>query len=619
MNKEGKNANNSGENPTSGQKHPAGESLIIADGNASDYCIVISKDASPSEHHAAKELQEHLQRMTGATLTIKNDQNDMGKHEIMLGQNSHTDQIRIQIDTEELGDEGFIIRTKSPHLVIAGSRKRGTLYGVYAFLEEQLGCRWFTPTDTYIPKKTKLEINRIDDRQVPILEYRDVFFYDARNPEWAVRNRVNGTWDLPDEYGGKFSFYPFGHSFWTLIPPDKYFESHPEWFSLVDGERTLKGRYVRTQLCLTNEEMTQQAIRTVKEWIGEHPEARVISVSQNDGPGGWCECEKCAALEEREGGAHSAPIINFVNRIADAIAEEHPDVLIDTFAYSYSRKAPKTLRPRPNVVIRLTTGGCCSHVIGDVKCILNAGIRQDIADWFRLTNRIYVWDYIVNFRQYLMPFPNIHILGPNIRFLVENGVRGIFQQGSGGARMADMAPLKAYLSAKLLWNPDYDVERGIEEFLDAYFGDAAGPIEKYIDLLKSEVQGTDYHSLHVKPFEPSITAPYLNLDVMKKAWQLFDEAERGVDGDPDLLARVKTARLPLDYVKLRMASRVISSIDPEDMKKPVGEWYEDFIEDFFATAKAGGVTHWREVGRPQSSMDELMKMLVSTIEKGNGS
>ena len=112
---------------------------------------------------------------------------------------------------------------------------------------------------------------------------------------------------LDEERGGKVAYYPFVHSFFTLIPPEEFFKTHPEWFSLVDGERTLVGRFKRTQLCLTNEQMIQQAIKTVKQWIQAHPEANIISISQNDGPGGWCECEHCAALEASQGGVHSAP------------------------------------------------------------------------------------------------------------------------------------------------------------------------------------------------------------------------------------------------------------------------------------------------------------------------
>ncbi len=325
-----------------------GETLVIADDGTSKYLIVISVSASPSERRAAAELQMFLEQICGVRLPIINDQEPIGGHEIILGKNDHLAELGIRVDFSEMGDEGFIIRTMCPHLVIVGGRRSGTMYGVYAFLEEHLGCRWFTSQVSYIPSMPRLQVGPIDDMQVPALEYRDVFFLDSRDPDWAARNRVNGTWTLTEEHGGNVSFYPFGHSFWNLIPSDEFFESHPEWFPLIDGERTLSGKYVRrTQLCLTNEEMIEQAIERVKEWIREHPEANMISISQNDGWGGWCECEDCAALEEKEGGTHSAPMIYFVNRVAEAVAEDYPDIKIDTLAYSYSWKAPKTLKPFP--------------------------------------------------------------------------------------------------------------------------------------------------------------------------------------------------------------------------------------------------------------------------------
>jgi len=589
--------------------------LLIAEGGQSPYQIVIPQSASPSERRAADELQMFLEEICGARLPIVSDEEPPQEHEILLGSNAHLEATGNEIDLEGLGEEGFVIRTSPPHLIIAGGRRRGTMYGVYAFLEEHLGCRWFTPVVSHIPHVPHLEVGPIDERQVPILEYRDAFFLEARDPDWAARNRLNGTWSLAEEHGGRVAFYPFGHSFWALIPPEKHFESHPEWFSLVDGERTLKGRYKRTQLCLTNEEMIQEAIRTVKEWIRDHPEAKIISVSQNDGPGGWCECENCAALEKREGGAHSAPIIYFVNRIAQAIAEEHPDILIDTFAYSYSRKAPRSLKPLPNVVIRLTTGACCSHAIGDEKCTLNADLREAINDWFRLTNRIYIWDYIVNFRQYLMPFPNLHVIGPNIRFLVERGVRGIFEQGSGDVLTSDMAPLKAYLVAKLLWNPGYDEEKAIEEFLEAYYGAAATAMGKYLDVLRRHVEGSDYHSLHVRPFEPSVFPSYLSAEVLAKAALLLDEAEALVAGDPERLLRVRTAGLSVDYVRLRMAAGVMATLRPKEANLPVKEWYESAIEEFLATTEEAGVKHWRESSRPESSLKELRERLEEAIRK----
>ncbi len=593
--------------------------LLLAENGVSDYKIAISKEASPSECHAADELQMFLQKICGVRLPIITDEQPLGPHEIILGDSAHLRAAGIEIDFESLGDEGFVIRTARPHLVIAGGKERGTMYGVYAFLEERLGCRWFTSTVSHIPKIPKLAIGKIDDRQIPELEYREVFIYDALDADWSAHNRLNSSMGrLTEKHGGKIAYYPFVHSFFALIPPDKYFETHPEWFSLVDGKRTLVGRYKRTQLCLTNEDMIQQAIQTVREWIAEHPDANIISISQNDGPGGWCECENCTALEEKEGGAHSAPIIYFVNRIAEVMAKEHPNIAIDTLAYSYSRKAPKSLKPLPNVIIRLTSGGCGAHGIFDEQCDRNAGLRNDILDWFRLTKRIYIWDYVVNFHQYLLPFPNFQTFAPNIRSLIDHGVRGIFEQASGDLPHSDCAPLKAYLLAKLLWNPEIDRSRVTQEFLDAYYGPAGAPIGEYLHMLEQDVSEGTYMWYHMSPFERNQHPIYLKPEILAKATLLYDKAEGLVADKPELLERVERARLSLDYAKLYVATRVnaLAGNHPEDTA--VREWYQRTVNDFFATAERTGVDYMREKGRPRSSMKEFREDLQAMAEVTEG-
>lgn len=594
--------------------------ITLARGGDSAYTIVRPAEATPAEARAADELQRFLGEITGVAVPIADDTGPLPARAILVGPSRHLNGLGIDIDFEALGREGFVIRTAPPHLIIAGGRPRGTLYGVYAFLEEHLGCRWFTPEVSHIPRIAPLEIGAIDAHQVPDLEYREAFFKRALDPDWAARNRLNSSFaELGPEHGGKVTYYPFVHTFYTLIPPEEHFETHPEWFAEVDGERTLVGRYRRAQICLTNEEVIAESIRVVRQWIEDHPEATIFSVSQNDGPGGWCECTNCAAVEAEQGGAHAAPIIYFVNRIADAVAEDYPHVAIDTLAYSYSLKAPKDLKPRPNVIIRMTTGACVSHAIGDEKCEKNAGMRQTIQDWFRLTDRIYIWDYIVNFRQYLLPFPNLHTLQPNLQFFVDHGVRGVFEQGSGDVLDSDMAPLKGYLVAKLLWNPDYDVDRAMTEFLEAYYGAAAAPIRAYIDAVHAEVQGSDYHRLHMSPFEPGTEPAYLTPEVLALAVAAFDEAERLVADQPEYLLRVEALRLSLDYVKLQTGARLAAMVGPGE-GAAIRNWFQGAMDDFFTTAERAGVTHMREAARSSATMADFRAMLEAGLryEEGTG-
>jgi len=207
--------------------HPT-EILVLAENDSSDYRIVVSHAASPSERHAAVELQTFLERIAGARLPIVTDTEPPSEHEILVGDSAHLGAAGVAIDFAGLGDEGYVIRTAGSRLIIAGGRQRGALYGVYGLLEEHLGCRWFTPTVERIPTQARLQLGPIDERKAPALEYREVFYFTALDGNWAARNRLNSAnARLTEDHGGRVTYYPFVHSFFTLIPPDTYFKTHP--------------------------------------------------------------------------------------------------------------------------------------------------------------------------------------------------------------------------------------------------------------------------------------------------------------------------------------------------------------------------------------------------------
>jgi len=579
----------------------AGAPLVLAQAGKSDYRIVISKDASPSERHAADELQMFLKQMGGAELPIVTDEQPMGPKEIMVGLSEHVSRLGLPLPKQASQPEGFAIRTAAPHLVIVGGRLRGTMYGVYTLLEDHLGCRWFSSKVSRIPKMERIEIGEIADAQAPALEYREPFSTDAFDADWAARNRMNSrAARLDAARGGKIQYFPFVHSFAQLIPTEKYFKDHPEWFSEVDGRRTAD----HTQLCLTNEEMTREAIKNVKQWIKDHPEANIISVSQNDW-GNYCTCANCKALDEREG-SHAATLIAFVNKIAGAIKDESPNVAIDTLAYQYTRKPPKTIKPRPNVIVRLCSIECCfSHPLATDDYHDNVSFRDDIKGWHRLTNRLYIWDYVCDFAHYIMPWPNLRVLQPNIKFFVDHGVKGIFEEGCYNTEGGDMAELKAYIMAKCLWNPNYDWRKAYDEFMEGYYGPAAPPLREYLAMLHDKVERDHLHMV----IWASPSSPWLSDEILARANTLFDDAERRAAGDAGLLQRVRVARLPLIYTQLsRLAPTYALAGDtyrpasaPADLKA--------LADEFFAVAQAANITLIRE-GGDNSTIDAFKQRVM---------
>ncbi|MBN1394832.1 MAG: DUF4838 domain-containing protein [Pirellulales bacterium] len=527
----------------SADRSPADE-LVLAEGGKSSYNIVVADDASPSTKHGATELQTFLEEISGAKLPIVSDRQDLGRREIILGDNAHLRAILPNIDLKSLGAEGYVIRAVGDRLMIAGGAPRGNMYGVYGLLEDHLGCRWFTPGVSRIPKRNRLVVGGIDDRQVPALEYREPFVFECFDGAWCARNRMNSSAGrLEEKHGGKVKFGDgfFVHTFNRLVPPEKYFDEHPEYFSLVKGQRLKQG----TQLCCTNPEVVRICTEAVLEAMRKQPEAIVFSVSQNDCHN-CCECPRCQELARREG-TQMGPVLQLVNRVAEAVEKEFPDKIIETLAYQWTRRPPNTIRPRPNVVIRLCSIECCfSHPLETCDSEQSRGFRADLEAWAKIAPRLWMWSYATDFHHYLLPFPNQRVRGPNIRYFVAHNVKGIMQQDTYNTACGELSALGGYISAKCLWNPDYDPEKATDEFLAGYYGKAAEPIREYLDLLHDHVAR---HNIHVNIWA-KCDSPHLPDELLKRADVLWQRAEELVASDPETLHRVQLSRMSVDYAIL---------------------------------------------------------------------
>jgi len=519
---------------------------MLVENGKSNYAIVIAKDATPSERHGAEELQRFLEEMSGARLPITTGSRS---RMVLVGNSPALEKLSLKIPYQDLGPEGFVLKTAGQHVIIAGGRLRGSMYGVYTFLEK-LGCRWLTPEVSRIPKLRTIAVGTLDELQKPAFEYREPYFSEALDRDWAARNKTNGSSQRLDAtVGGKVEYFPFVHSFDRLVPPGRYFKEHPEYFSLIDGQRRERGG----QLCLTNPDVLRIAIESVEQWIDQHPEATIVSVSQNDRYG-WCECDRCRRVEEEEGGAHSGPLLRFVNALAAEIEKKHPDKLIDTLAYQYTEDPPAKVRPRPNVRIRLCPIAACeAHPYG--QCPYDAYFMKNLQAWSKITGQLYVWHYNTNFAHYLLPFPDFDELIADIPMYRQHGVVGLFMEGGvtkGGG--AENAELRSYVMAKLLWDVRADANKLIDEFFDGYYGKAAKPMRAYFDLMHRQVRmapgGLGNHLwIYDRP-----SATYLSDEFLAAAREIFRQSDAAAESDP-VRARISKARLGIDYVALTRAKK----------------------------------------------------------------
>lgn len=356
--------------------------------------------------------------------------------------------------------------------------------------------------------------------------------------KWLIRNIHWHKLSSRDDWG------LFVHTFNTLVPQQEYAKTHPEYYSLINGKRQ-----PGTQLCLSNPEVLSVLVTSLKNKIQQNPAATYWSVSQDDNDR-YCQCDGCSALNEKYGRVPSGSIIYFVNQVA----REFPDKIISTLAYWYTRKAPKNIEIEPNVNIMLCNIESARQA---PVFVTDPAFSNDLRNWGALSKDILIWDYNIQFTNYVSPFPNLFTLKPNIKFYTENQVNALFMQANNEPA-AEMALLRSYLICKLMWNPDADDQAIIDEFLNGYFGAAAPFINQYIrSMQKSLVESGMVLSIFGDPIHAKNA--YLSAEMMKQYKQLFDKAEQAAISDPELLNRVKTARLPIMYAEIQIGRTEIDT------------------------------------------------------------
>lgn len=544
----------------------------IAENGQAKAVIVQSSDPTLAEGTAATELATYLSQVTGAELAVVDESaTQRGRAGIFVGPTEFA--ADNGIDCSALGPEEWVIRTVGDNLILTGGRPRGTLYAVYRFLEDAVGVHWWNPWEGSLPSRPTLRIRELDRRGRPVLRYRDIYMlYGNDDGRFAARNRLNRQGDAPiaAEYGGGMEYGPpyHVHTFNRYFPPEQYFEQHPEWFSLINGERKAE----RTQLCLTNQALRDAFVAKLRSFIETSraaaeersaPPPVVFDISQNDWAGA-CQCENCQAMATAEG-SEAGPLLDFVNYMADAIRDEYPDVYIDTLAYQYTQTAPKTIKPRDNVIIRL-----CDTTSNFTKPITdpeNERFREHVLSWAQIARNLRIWDYAVTYAPYYgLPLPTVHTYPIDYRFYAEHNVEGVFTEHEWPI-LADMRDFKIWMMMKLLEDPYRDYDELVRTFTDGFYGPAGRRVREYLSRLEAASEAkSSYLSMGASPRQYR----YLDLAFIREAQAIFDRAEAEVGGNPVFLLHLRHARLPLDRASVvlfptLMAEWVGAGNDPDTM------------------------------------------------------
>ena len=245
------------------------------------------------------------------------------------------------------------------------------------------------------------------------------------------------------------------------------------------------------QPCLTDEATYQTVLKNLRALIATNPNATYVSVSQNDNHN-VCYCDNCTALMNKYG-SYGGVNIAFVNRLAEEIKDEYPNIIIHTFAYQETRGVPTGIKPADNVMVELCSiEGCFSHPLEECTEYSGDDFAAMLKGWAEICNTLSIWDYTTNYGHYASTFPNFGVLRQNMRLFADNNVKNIFEQGNHDTISLEFGELRGYLISKLMWDPYMSQEEFdgyMIEFCKDYYGPGWEYIIEYINVAEEESNG----------------------------------------------------------------------------------------------------------------------------------
>ncbi len=496
--------------------------ISLIDESTKEIYVVIPQKATENEVFISDILCERLEQIYDVDAKIAKDNEKISGNVFYIG-----DTVYNKVDLTDKKAGSYTITAVDNGVSIFGNGNRGLIDGVYRFLSDFCDYEVYTKDVTGFTDEDVLSVPADTNIEyAPFFEYRKVDTMSSNYEEYCRANSINANVNVPDSQGGVIRYISyFGHSLTRqFCAKETYFDSHPEYFALHNGSRT------GDQLCLTNpdvlEIVKQEVLQLLYERCNPNADLQIVSLTQADNQN-YCECENCKKLDEANG-SHAGTMITFVNAVADAVKEAgYDNIGVDTFAYQYTRACPTNVVPRDNVIVRLCSIECCNgHTIDDPDCEENAEFLVDLQKWSKICDRVYIWDYVNNYSETFLPYPNFQVLQRNVQIFYENGAKGDYEEGNYYMDICngEFYELRSYLLSKLMQNPYRD---DYYELMDDYLLHVYGPggtyIREFIDLITKRSVTKRKH-LHIRQ-QPADCLPGITLSEIKKANEMWENAK----------------------------------------------------------------------------------------------
>ncbi|WP_433901941.1 DUF4838 domain-containing protein [Sphingobacterium puteale] len=486
--------------------------------NNSPYSIVLAKNATDSELKAAEIFQKYFKKKSDLSIPIIYEGSEKGKANLYIGL---TNFAKSQIQFNKLQNEGYFIGLNGENIIIAGKTVRGTVNGIFGFLRKYLGVEMLSRDFVYCIPEVSKNIDLVRSNYInPSFQSVDIFNAQSYSDDYTFWGGINHLF----KNGFDSDWGIFGHSFFKIIPPEKYFKSHPDFFLLKNGKPS--------QLNLDNEFLVKEVISNLKILMKAKPSKKLWMVGQED-DGSFND------LKIANGTNTTDNLILFINKIAKAF----PEKIIGTLSFQQTQKAPLKVKPLSNVLVCFAPIDAIYNI--PIFSGYNTRFSKELLKWKTLTNNLMVWEYVANYTDSMLPYPSFTVIGQNLRYYHKNGVSRLYLEGLNLTEEV-FSELYTYLFLRQYWDITINVNATIKEFCEKYYGKSSVYVMQYIEKLNTNVNNSN----GILRFYDT-KKDYLNSNFLNDYDRTLENAALSVKDSPLFLARVNKLRSQVDFQLLK--------------------------------------------------------------------
>ena len=592
--------------------------------------IVISTLATQQEQDAAGELQNYFEKISTATVPIVLE-GGVVDHPIYIGNTSATQAEGLTAQVATLKDDSYIIKTTSTATYLVGKDPLATEFAVYGLLEDHLGIRWFMPGDLgeHVPTAPTISISNRTEIKEPTFSMRKV----VPQRTWGRRNRMNS--------GGVDSIYGMRmkwgyHTWYRLIPSVNYFAEHPDYFAMVDGERTVTLEIDdghRNQLETGNPDLVDEFVNRVIQMFNDNPEIDIVSISANDG-GGFSESPESVALDdpnypctveqindgacygEERHGVLSKRMLTFYKEVSDRVLAVYPDKYLLGGAYSFYRTPPEDIDiSMPEGAIAYITRQTCHNLpLDSGGC--NEIYTSTIDGWLNHFNSFMIYEYYWKVAAVGLPYPIVHSIREDMPYFHQKNAFGLSTQATSSN--VGTLHLNYYIASKLLWDVNADVDALLEDYYVKFYGLAYTPMKQYHEALEQTIIDHPEIELPAQYYEIS---ELFNQALLVELDGYITQAKALVSSDATRLARVEIQEASLGYVQhvveylTDLQIYLDSYSSPWDIQEddndlpPSHQAKADEIDQYLLNNDAQNIVKWNGLNNPDNNNGYISALL----------